>query len=483
MTVFVLSSFFLTSCAEIVVKEVHYAEAPAMPDNARPAPVKFSRLRFLLPPGTEIGLESGIGPAWLGGFCSLRNYPVSRRILSRKFESAYIKDSFATALEANGYDVVEALDIDFRPEDEEQRAEYIVSARVKDVDLDLCKRGRVTTFNIFNTAPGAKGKMYVLIDWSIYDALKRTVVYKTTTEGYTRRDYPNIEGLELLFFDAFEMAAHNLAADAGFYGLIVEGQTPPEGWREKDFGPGLKERPRKFDVRERVDITPRPLSRRPLPKHVEEARDSTVMIQKIGHGTGFFISPEGHILTNQHVVGDAQRMRVVTNGKKQTLVAEVLRVDKVRDVALLKLEKIPEGLEITPLPIRTGKLIVSEDVYAIGVPRDYRTLQGTVTKGIVSAHRAFKREGVRLQYVQGDVEIHGGNSGGPLLDEYGNIAGISVLGYHTGESAFGVGLNYFIPIGEALRTLDITLGGAPAPVYSLMEEDPGKNESYLTPEE
>ena len=477
----IYSALTLTSCAEIVVKEVHWADTPEMPHDASPTPIKFSRLRFLLPPGTEIGLESGMGPVWLGGICSLRNYPVSRRILSRRFESAYIKETFATAMGANGYDVVESLDIDFRPEDEADRAEYFISARVKDVDLDLCKRGRFTAFNIFNTAPGAKGKMYVQIDWSVYDALRRTVVYKTTTEGYTRRDYPNIEGLELLFFDAFEMASHNLAADPGFYDLIVKNKKPSEGWREKGYGPKLKPRPRKYNAREVVDLPARKLSRQPLPKHIKQARDSVVMVQKSGHGTGFFITEDGHILTNHHVVGEAQRMRVVTNGKSHSLIAEVLRVDRARDMALLKLEDIPKSLKINPLPIRTDKMGISEDVYAIGTPRDYRALQGTVTKGIVSAHRAFKIDGVRLQFIQADVETHGGNSGGPLLDEYGNIIGVSVRGYHVPNSSFGVGLNYFVPIGEALRVLDITLDGRKAETYSLEDDKPGKGEFYLAP--
>src|SRR5262245_29635143 len=104
----------LTACAEIVVKEVDYADARQVPEDARPAPIRFSKLRFLLPRGTEIGLESGMGPALLGGFCSWSNYPVSRRVLKGMTEAEYVKESFATALEANGYDVVDSIDMDYR---------------------------------------------------------------------------------------------------------------------------------------------------------------------------------------------------------------------------------------------------------------------------------------------------------------------------------------------------------------------------------
>ena len=475
----IVSLLLLAACAELVVKEVDYADAPIVPETAHPAPIKFSKMNFLLPPGTEIGLESGMGPALLGHFCSARNYPVSRRVVRNLTENKYVKDTFARALEANGYDVVDSLDMDFRPEDELARAEYFVSVRITDIDVDLCKRGRLTTFNIFNTAEGAKGKLYAKFDWSVYDALRRKVVYKTSTEGYSRRDYPNTEGLELLFYDAFEMATHNLSADPDFYALIVEGKAPPK--QDKDRT--LEDVPGKFDPLEKVDVEALPLSRQPVPKHIDEIRANNVMIQKVGHGSGFFITKQGHILTNQHVVGDAKRMRIVTKGKKYKLIAEVLRVDKVRDVALLKLEEIPPGLKINPLPLRTDKLTVSEDVYALGNPYDYGKLQDSITKGIVSAHRIYKTEGVRLPFIQADVEVHGGHSGGALLDEYGNIVGIAQSAY-TNEGVIGVGLNFFIPIAEALKTLDITIDGAQAPAYTPSDEESEElsaDESYETP--
>ena len=477
--------FTAAGCAEIVVKQVHYREAPLVSDTDNPTPIKFSRLRFLLPPGTEIGLESGMGPSWLGGFCTMTANPISRRevMAGRLVETQYVKQTFSDALEANGYDVVENITIDFRPEDEVDRAEYFVSARVSDMDLDLCKRGRVRTFNLFDTAPGAKGKMYIKVDWSIYDALRRTVVYKTTTEGYTRRDYPNVEGMQIMFYDAFDMASHNLAADGAFYDLIVKGKKPPKGWRDAPHSEVMKQRPRLYDSREAVDLPPQALSRQPLEKHVESALESAVMIQKNGHGSGFFISKNGHILTNHHVVGDAQRMRIVTHDKKHRLIAEVLRVDRVRDVALLKLEDMPSNLKIKPLPIRTRKLTVSEDVYAVGVPRDWRFYQSSVTKGIVSAHRIYKDEGVRLPFIQADVEIHGGNSGGALLDERGNVVGVAVSGATIPgiSSKLGVGLNSFIPIADALHALEITVGGRPVPLTTNNRERVSQNESSLAP--
>lgn len=460
---------FLSGCAELVVKEIDYAKPIPITQNDSPTPIEFKNLRFLLPPGTEIGLESGMGPALLGGFCSYRNYPVSRRVLNRKFEKQYLDMAFEDALESLGYDVTNDIDIDldFERDDAVDRAEYYISAKVTDVDLDMCKRGRFTTFNVYNSAPGAKGKLYAKFEWSVYDALRRTTVYRTTTEGYSRRDYPNQEGLELLFMDAFEMAAHNLAADQGFYDLIVLNRKPaqPEDLmfdkaKDDDYA-------RNFDPQEELALIDIPLSTTPFDKIAQDARNVGVMIQKHGHGSGVFISREGHILTNYHVIGESRRIRIVTGFRKTGITAEVIRVDKRRDVALLKLEEIPEWLDMERIPIRPLRLDwpkVGETVYAIGAPKDAAQFRNTVTKGIVSAHRKYRRVGaIRSNFIQSDVTIHPGSSGGAMVDEYGNLVGLAVEGYTAGNedshSPVGVGLNLFIPIQEALDILDISYEG------------------------
>ncbi|NCT41739.1 MAG: trypsin-like peptidase domain-containing protein [Alphaproteobacteria bacterium] len=462
-----LLAVMVTGCAELVVKQVDYAPTLEIPPHASPTPIEFKNFRVLLPPGTEIGFESGAGPMLLGEFCSWNNYPVSRRVLSRKFEKQYLDLAFENALESQGYDVTNDVDLEFRADDAAQRAEYFISAKVIDVDLDLCRRGRITSANIFNSAPRAKGKLYAKIEWSVYDALRRTTIYKTTTEGYTRRDYPNTEALELLFMDAFEMAAHNLGADQGFYDLLVHGEKP-ETISNRLYNQKIDDDyPRNFNPEEEVAISAPPLSKAPFSAIAHDARKVAVLVQKSGHGSGFFITKQGHILTNYHVVGDARRMRIVTGFRKTGITAEVLRVDRARDVALLKLEEIPDWLNIDDImirPVRTDWPRVGEDVYAIGVPKDWKTFRNTVTKGIVSGHRRYKRVGaIRSNFIQADVEIHPGSSGGPMLDQYGNLVGIAVEGYTAGSdndhSPVGIGLNLFIPIQEALDTLNISYDG------------------------
>ncbi len=439
-----------------MVKQVDYAPSADIPYGARPQPVKFSGLKLLLPPGMNIGNSS------TGSFCMSPGYPINRNEIKKAIDTKFLRQSFHDAMESNGYDVTGSLNIVFEPEDEEQRAEYSIGGKLKDVQLDMCISSP-SALNVFAQRPGESGEIYIAIDWSIYDRLKRHVVYSTKSEGYSKRDIPNLEGLSVLFDDAFEMAVHNLAADEQLRALIFNGVKPKFSPFGRDArGEKIDQRPRLFDSQEEVALPALPLSRQPFAKTAEDGKQIGVMLQKGGHGSGFFISRNGHILTNAHVVGEARKMRIVTAHRKTGITAEVLRVDRTRDVALLKLEEIPDWLDITTLPIRLDWPKIGEDIYAIGVPKDYKSMRTTVTKGITSAHRKeMKYEGVRLNFFQGDVEVHPGSSGGPVLDEYGNIVGLSVLGLtHGGEDSapIGIGLNLFIPIKEALDTLDIDYG-------------------------
>ena len=246
--------------------------------------------------------------------------------------------------------------------------------------------------------------------------------------------------------------------------LIVNGITPPPP--EKPAS-GKKENPSPA-----VTAPPEPLvlhqpglSKEPFTKNIERKRNAAVVIQKGGFGSGFFITKQGHILTAAYNVGDARRVRITTANREQKLVARVLRTDKVRNVALLKLEEIPQGFDMTTLPIRTGWPAVGEDVYAVTSPKiGRRPVPDTVSKGIISAlRRDMKLDGIRQNYLQADVAIHKGSTGGMLVDKNGNIIGLA-QGLYLGPENTGLGLNYFIPVGEALKALDIKLENAGKPV-------------------
>lgn len=178
-------------------------------------------------------------------------------------------------------------------------------------------------------------------------------------------------------------------------------------------------------------------------KNTKNLLAATVTVESgSGSGSGFYLSKEGYILTNHHVVGNAKFVKIkLIEG--YGLVGEVVRVDPARDVALVKTDSSPAFV----MPLRSGALSVGEEVYAIGSPLG-AALSGSVTKGILSAQRAIGNN----NFLQSDVAINPGNSGGPLLDSSGRVIGIAQL---RGVGTEGISL--FIPIDEALSKLNLSI--------------------------
>lgn len=437
----------LASCVD--VRESQYQAPLEEPEDSHPAPIKFTRLKVDLPLGQDIGI--------FRINCFLHYFQVDGKIF-QGVSQKLTDDSFTLALEQLGYDVVSVLNKDFDEEiaDELLRSEYKISAKIVDADISACNDASPGFFEQKFTQ--FKGKLYLKIEWAVYDNLRKKVVYRATTDGYTHQKSASSEGLNLMLSDAFSMAAHNLGTDQDFHDLIFYGRTPPDDWKLAKDKKKRESRPRIFDPTEKVIVRNRALSRSPLPDHIEETRQIAVLVQSgAGHGSGFFITDQGHILTNQHVAGDARRVRIVTADREDKLIAEVLRVDKIRDVALLRLEDVPKGMQIITAPVQTEWPKVSADIYALGAPSNKR-MQDTLTKGIVSAHRKnFRLSGRTLDFIQGDVQTIGGNSGGPLLDQYGNVVGLSVAGLYQYVGESDSGLNLFIPIGDALTHLGVEI--------------------------
>jgi S1-C subfamily serine protease len=161
-------------------------------------------------------------------------------------------------------------------------------------------------------------------------------------------------------------------------------------------------------------------------------------------GSGFLISDDGYLITNQHVVGDAKFVKVRWAEGDEVL-GEVIRTDARRDVALLKAQ--PKGH--APLLARDDPPAIGQTVFAVGTPLEEK-FQGTLTRGIVSAARVYDGQ----PFVQSDVAVDHGNSGGPLLDESGRVVAITDWGYSPDGVSHN--LNFFIPIGDAFRALAVT---------------------------
>ena len=158
-------------------------------------------------------------------------------------------------------------------------------------------------------------------------------------------------------------------------------------------------------------------------------------------GSGFIISSDGYILTNAHVVNDAEEV-IVKLADKREFKAKIIGIDRRSDVSLLKIDAngLPKVTLGDPAQLKVGEWVV-----AIGSPFG---LENTVTAGIVSAKgRALPQENY-VPFIQTDVAINPGNSGGPLFNLKGEVVGINSQIYS--RSGGYMGLSFAIPIDVAM---------------------------------
>jgi serine protease Do len=174
-----------------------------------------------------------------------------------------------------------------------------------------------------------------------------------------------------------------------------------------------------------------------------------------GHGTGFAIRPDGIIVTNQHVVSNAERV-VVTLPDGSDLPATVLGEDPLTDIAVLKVKH--ENLPTVALG-RSTDLMIGEWVVALGNPYAYLlgNAEPSVSVGVVSATGrnilpGGDQAGLYLDMIQTDAAINPGNSGGPLTNALGEVVGVNSSIFSS--SGGSVGLGFAIPIERAVRVAD-----------------------------
>jgi serine protease Do len=161
-----------------------------------------------------------------------------------------------------------------------------------------------------------------------------------------------------------------------------------------------------------------------------------------GQGSGFIVSTDGTVLTNAHVVDGAQVVTVKLTDKREYK-AKVVGVDKASDVAVLKIDA--KNLPTVKLP-KADDVQVGEWVVAIGSPYGF---ENTVTAGIVSAKSRSLPDGSYVPFIQTDVAVNPGNSGGPLFNLKGEVVGINSQIYSRSGGFQGV--SFAIPIDVALN--------------------------------
>jgi serine protease Do len=169
--------------------------------------------------------------------------------------------------------------------------------------------------------------------------------------------------------------------------------------------------------------------------------------KQTGLGSGVIVTSDGYILTNNHVVGGADEIKVSLKDQKKEYLARVVGSDPSSDVAIIKIDA--NDLPVVQLA-DSAKVRVGDVVLAFGTPFG---LQQTVSMGIVSA---LGRANVGIvdfaNFIQTDASINPGNSGGALVDADGRVVGINTAIYS--ETGGNMGIGFAIPINMALQVVD-----------------------------
>lgn len=305
-------------------------------------------------------------------------------------------------------------------------AEYMIGGRIVDLRGNYCHKHSWWDGSPLYTYAG---ETYLKIQWSVLNTLTKDVIIEATSEGYGAQSEPNVDGVYNSFSLAFAEAAAAFSENNQVR-LIAMGKKISSAGSGSEFA----------KTRITAGDSPERFSHADIQPYVVTIRVGA------GHGSGVLVGRKGLVMTNAHVVGDAKAVQVITSLGLE-IKGNVVAVNKARDVALIQ------------TPIKTRKAVplltdlpeVGSALFAVGSPLK-EELSMTVTKGIASAIREDSASG--LSFIQGDVAISPGNSGGPLFNAKGQVIGLSVAGY----KGLGLsGLNLFIPIGDAFQKLNIEL--------------------------
>lgn len=190
-----------------------------------------------------------------------------------------------------------------------------------------------------------------------------------------------------------------------------------------------------------------------------------------GNGSGIIISKYGHIVTNHHVIDDADDIEVefILNDEVQKFNAEVVQVDKTNDLAILKIFDMNfDGVDELPYNFKTRSSDVGTKVYAFGYPMALSIMgkEIKVTDGMISSKTGFDGNITTYQIT---APIQGGNSGGPLFDEKGNLIGINSSGIRKDIAS---NVAYSIKTSYVLNLIDILPKSIELPSNTKLESLP-----------
>lgn len=322
-------------------------------------------------------------------------------------------------LRAQGYNVKGAENLIFGQDDGAQ-ADYLLGGELVD--------GRCTTSSM------GWRECWARVDWQLFKVSTQTVVYQQQVEGsWAGYNETPIEG-------AIQGSLEGLLTYPAFPAQLArEGETPEY---------------------EELTLKECPAASLTLPKELDQAKSSVLLVKTPdGIGTGVTISPDGFVLTAAHVVRGHQEVSVKTSAGIQ-LQATVLRVDNAQDVALLSMP----GSGYACTAPRSTPPTVGEELWAIGNPLG-EELSFSVTKGLVSGLRELEDQ----SYVQTDAPLNPGYSGGPLLDQHGQLLG--VISWKIAGASYE-GLGFGVPLEAAQSSLNLAFGEHSQAIWGGSEVQP-----------
>ena len=410
-----LAGFLLTACQAVTVQQAQSLVAIDVPMGDETKPVAFKKIVVKVP------RNKSIGKIQMGIFC-MPFADFTTRGGRYQIDSEAFNDLFREELGRYNYTVVGNPDDLFGDEDLD-KAEYFVAGLITNLEANAC-------FPLAGLGDYDYGKasVYMDVNWQLYSTLDRKVVFRTDSNGSFSNESAIDNGVDIAFEEAFALATQNLLANREFYNL-VSGNKKDE---DISFKNSIKLVGAKYQKSKKFDTV--------------QIRPSVVTIRSAnGHGSGFIVSSDGYVLTNAHVVGSANTVRVILHSGRG-IPGEVIRRNSRRDVALIKLGE--GGLDVSSVSFAEPE--VGTEIFVYGTPLA-ESLDGSLTKGIVSAYRNEKSG----KLIQSDVTIQPGSSGGPMLDNKGNVVAVAVAGMTQGGVSSGQ--NFFIPLKDALKSLNVRI--------------------------
>lgn len=408
---FLVGCAFLAGCGSPTALEKRASLQSVTPVHVEGSkPLGFYRVVFRVESGKAVG-------AYHDGLARIP-YFEHRWQAGVSIGSDEFKIAASEELRSIGYSILGAENLLFG-EDDSAKARYQLGGLIDDIQ-----------YNTYAPLAGDFSEANVSVEWQLRDSLRDETILTSRSEGYAKE-----HGITpAVVLSAFRAALRQLASQDEFVAATKDEPEP-----DTDGQPAFAE---VLEIK-----GPRQEHSQHLPENMEDVLDCVVVLP-VGntHGSGSIISQDGYILTAAHVVSGVVDVPVRMRSGLE-LPAKVLRVDKAQDIALLKVE----GRGYHALDLATADLpSPGAELYAIGAPAS-EDLSFSVSKGIVSAYRELGG----FKYIQTDASLNPGNSGGPLLNEDGQLVG--VVSWKMMASGFE-GLSFGIPTNVIASRLNIKFG-------------------------